>query len=310
VVGANPRALGMVGYTQEELAHLSVADLIVRYDPAGMAALREELAAGTTATRLTHFRGKGGIEFPVEVRMVLIELDGYQRVLCIARDITERQRDHAALVAQARELATLEERNRLTREIHDTLAQGFTGIVLQLEAAEQSLGQSDADVAAHLSRAKSLARESLQEARHSVWNLRPQALEAKVLEVALQDEVRRFNVEGKGTASFVVMGDKRTLPPRVETALLRICQESLTNILKHANATRINVGLRFAPDSISLSVTDNGTGFSLAQAQSRGGASGMGLAGMGERAAMLGGRLSVNSRPGEGTVIEAQVPTE
>jgi signal transduction histidine kinase len=141
-------------------------------------------------------------------------------------------------------------------------------------------------------------------------NLRPQALEAKALDVALQDEVRKFNIEGKGTASFGVVGEKRPLSHRVETALLRICQESLTNILKHSGATQTNVVLRFGPDSVALKVSDNGIGFSVAQAQSRGGAPGMGLAGMEERAELLGGRFSVDSRPGEGTVIETQVPTE
>ena len=107
----------------------------------------------------------------------------------LVRDITERKRAQEALFQQTRDLTVLEERNRMAREIHDTLAQGFTGIVLQLEAAEQALNESPAEVQDHLARAKNLGRESLQEARRSVWGLVPKALDQRSLEDALEDEV-------------------------------------------------------------------------------------------------------------------------
>ena len=115
----------------------------------------------------------------------------------MVRDITERKRAEETFYQQTRELAVLEERNRMAREIHDTLAQGFTGIVIQMEAAEQALDGSPSAVPDHLDRAKKLARESLQEARRTVWDLVPRVLEGRPLEAALQEEADRFPAGGQ-----------------------------------------------------------------------------------------------------------------
>ena len=155
--------------------------------------------------------------------------------------------ENARLFEQSGELAVLEERTRMAREMHDTLAQGFTGIVLQLEAAEQAAEQAaEGDPAAleelheHLDRAKTLARESLQEARRSVWDLLPRALEEQSLDSALAAEVGEFDRVGRERASFEVRGRSRELPAAVQAALLRISQESLTNVRRHAAATRVD----------------------------------------------------------------------
>ena len=197
----------------------------------------------------------------------------------------------------------------MAREIHDTLAQGFTGIVLQLEAAEQASEGSPAEVPDHLSRAKNLARESLQEARRSVWGLLPQALEERSLDAALEEEVRRFTAVGQEKASFRVSGDRRELPANVQAALLRICQESLTNIRRHARATQVNVDLTFYSEAVCLGVQDNGAGFDLEEVKVTGRQSGFGLTGMEQRTHLLRGTLTVKSRKGEGTLVEARIPT-
>jgi len=229
-------------------------------------------------------------------------------VFGIARDITERKRAEEALFEQTRETAVLEERNRMAREIHDTLAQGFTGIVLQLEAGEQALDESPGEVTGHLERAKSLARESLQEARRSVWNLLPHALEGLSLEEALQEEVNRYAGETQGKASFSLLGRPTALSSEVQTALLRVCQESLTNARKHAEATEVSVTLVFGPDSVGLDVKDNGKGFDAGMPHGATMQGGFGLPGMEQRANSLGGNLAVRSEKGKGTLVEVRMP--
>ena len=228
-------------------------------------------------------------------------------VFGIGRDITERKQAEQTLLEQTRELAVLGERNRFAREIHDTLAQGFTGIVLQLEAAEEVLGAGAPEVQDHMARAKGLARDSLQEARRSVWDLLPHALEQLPLDTAIREEVRR---RFDGLGSFNVSGEQRPLSSSVQTALLRICQEALTNVSRHAAATRVSVNMAFHPGAVHLEVRDNGIGFDRNRADgSHEPGGGFGLIGMEQRARQLGGTIIVGSAIGKGTVVEARIPT-
>jgi signal transduction histidine kinase len=208
--------------------------------------------------------------------------------------------------SQLRDLAVSEERNRLAREIHDTLAQGLTGIVLQLEAAEQAIEESPKDAAPRLARAKDLARESLQEARRSVWNLLPRALEERSVEEALRDEVRRFAAEGQEQTSFDVRGERLHLTPEVQRTLLRVCQESLTNVRKHASATEVSVTLSYEPDWVRLQVLDNGIGIDMSSGHCNG--SGRGLAGMDERARLIQGRFIAEKAGLAGTRVSLEIP--
>ena len=222
----------------------------------------------------------------------------------------ERQQAEEALFEQARELAMLGERNRMAREIHDTLAQGFTGIVIQIEAAEQVIEDSPEEVSGHLIKAKSLARESLQEARRSVWDLLPRALEGHSLEGALEGEVKSFPATSEQKVFFALSGTKRQLPGNVEAALLRVCQESLTNVRRYSDATEVEVSLGFDADSVRLWVRDNGIGFQYESVREKaeGRLGGFGLPGMEQRVQLLGGTFSVKSETGEGTLVEAVVP--
>jgi signal transduction histidine kinase len=227
---------------------------------------------------------------------------------------TARERSEGLLAelrdkeATSRELAVSEERNRLAREIHDTLAQGLTGIVLQLEAAEQSLTDAPAEAASRIGRATSLARESLQEARRSVWNLLPRALEERGVEDALRDEVRRFAAEGQERTSFNVHGERLHLTSEVEKALLRVCQESLNNVRKHAAASEVSVMLSYRSDCVQLRVVDNGVGIEASAREANRAAQGRGLAGMEERARILRGTFVAGRAEPKGTLVQIEIP--
>ncbi len=197
----------------------------------------------------------------------------------------------------------------MAREIHDTMAQGFTGIVLQLEAAEQVLGESSDAAVNHLGRAKGLAREGLQEARRSVWGLLPHLLEQLPLAAALEEEVRQFGAAGRERSAFTLSGEQRDLPTDAQTVLLRVCQESLTNVRRHAGATEVSVVLKYHPREVRLSVQDNGVGFDPAKVENEDGRRSFGLTGMEQRARQLEGSLTIKSEKGEGTLVEVTIPT-
>jgi nitrate/nitrite-specific signal transduction histidine kinase len=210
--------------------------------------------------------------------------------------------ENRRLLRQAGELAVVEERNRMAREIHDTLAQGFTGVLLQLEAAEQ-VSSREPDVARrHLEQARQLAREGLAEARRSVWNLRPAPLVRHTLVDALAGLAGRLEAEGLAVeANLERVG---LLPPTTEVALLRVAQEALHNIRRHAHARRVRLVLASSPDTVSLVVADDGCGMVVRKPVGQG----FGLPGMEERLAALGGKLIIESAPGKGTLLRAEIP--
>ena len=196
------------------------------------------------------------------------------------------------------------ERNRLARDIHDTLAQGFTGVILQLEAAEEAMSQRLAAKAGeHLTRAGELAREGLREARRSVWALRPQTLGEKDLCEALRELIQKLTAGTAVRAEFMVQGKPRDLPLEWEENLLRIGQEVLTNALRHAQASKFKARLAFDRDEIRLVLRDDGSGFDPA-----GRHDGFGLQGMRERVEGMGGRLTIQSARGEGTAVSIVLP--
>jgi PAS domain S-box-containing protein len=209
------------------------------------------------------------------------------------------------LVGQQREAAILIERTRLARDIHDTLAQGFTGVVVQMEAAEEALLDEDPDHAVeHVRRARELARESLGEARRSVHALRPQVLERASFPEALQAIISNTTSGTSLRSQFQIHGEPRQLPASIEENFLRIGQEALSNALKHAHATILQTHLRFDSDALRLELRDNGDGFVVSDVHDRG----IGLIGMKERAEQIGATLTVTSRPGAGTKILAVAP--
>jgi len=212
--------------------------------------------------------------------------------------------ENARLYQETRDIAVLEERNRMAREIHDSLAQGFTGVVLQLEAAEQALDNDTNQVQYHLNKARELARESLNDARRSVWALRPQALEQLPLTAAIDQQINQFTQDSGIKVDFSISGNNRTLSADIENSLLRIFQESLANVKKHAEASRIEVILSFEDNVVGLRVRDNGVGFDPKVPTQ----SGFGLISIRERAKLIEGSIEVSSAIGTGTQIEVTIP--
>jgi PAS domain S-box-containing protein len=210
------------------------------------------------------------------------------------------------LSEENRRSAVVGERNRLAREVHDTLAQGFTGVIVQLEAAGEAMAQSlPAKVSGHLERAGALARESLQEARRSVRALRPQALEDNSLSMALQDLFTKMTSDTPVKAKLIVDGEPRALPEEWENNLLRIGQEVLTNAVRHSQATEFHGWLSFDVHEVRLRLRDNGIGFDTEKMHE-----GFGLQGIRERAETMGGKLTISSEIGKGTSISIILPIE
>ena len=168
------------------------------------------------------------------------------------------------LLTQAREAGVLDERQRMAREIHDTLAQGLTGIITQLQAAEQA-ADDPAGWHRHFDAATRLARESLSEARRSVEALRPESLETGRLSEALADVAGRWSALHGIPVQVTTTGTARPMPHQAEFALLRTAQEALANVARHAQATRVGVTLSYMEHEVALDVRDDGRGFDLAQ---------------------------------------------
>jgi len=206
--------------------------------------------------------------------------------------------------------AVLGERNRIAREIHDTLAQGYVGISVQLEVLSELLRLNKVDAAAkHLDTTRGYVREGLADARQSIWALRSQDSAETTLPVRTRRMVEQAGGHGL-EAHFSIYGAYRALPPGTEREILRVTQEAIHNVKKHAAATKVTVQLEYTPGEIALEVGDNGCGFEMhadgAQADPQPGH--YGLIGMRERAAAIGGTLQVVSAPGDGTTVRLRAP--
>jgi PAS domain S-box-containing protein len=224
----------------------------------------------------------------------------HEQVIWLARDITLQKQAEAASI--------LEERNRMAREIHDTLAQAFTGILAQVGAANQVLTDDVEATQAHLDLIKELARTGLVEARRSVIALRPQLLEEGSLQSALHRLVTQIRAAANDTTLYYeIKGTAYGLSIEVESNLLRIGQEALTNAIRHANANEIRVELIYESDQFLLRVKDNGQGFGVGSIPS---SEGFGLLGMSERAERINAQLRIESQPGQGTEIIVTVDRE
>ena len=229
-------------------------------------------------------------------------------------DVVSMAIERARLFERSARLGAVEERSRLAREIHDTLAQGLTAISLQLESADYLLESEANREKAHraIRKALALARSNLEETRRSVQDLRAAPLEGKTLAEALAalsvEQVAHADADAGSppTVRVEVVGESRPLPVRIENALYRSAQEALTNITRHAHARNVTLRLETIPHVVRLSVEDDGQGFD-ADNQFAGR---YGLVGMNERAKLLGGVFCVRSAPGEGTRIEVSVPLE
>jgi two-component system NarL family sensor kinase len=206
-------------------------------------------------------------------------------------------------------LAALEERNRMAREIHDTLAQGLAAIALHLEAAQALEETKPAAVPERIDKALQLARTNLDEARRSVLDLRASALAGRTLAEALRLLAGQFATETGLPVQTLADPHIGRLSAAAETGLYRIAQEALNNVAKHARPAAVTVTLRQLDETVRLTIEDNGRGFDP-EAVRPTATGGMGIVGMRERAHLLDGHLEVSSAPGAGTRITAIVPLQ
>ncbi len=196
--------------------------------------------------------------------------------------------------------AVVEERTRLAREVHDTLAQGFTGIVMQINAAEQIPADRDLEVWRHLERARALARQSLEEARRSILALRSIEHQRPDLLAAIELTARQLLVDNSVQLEAVREGEQYDLPAEIETELIRVGQEAVSNAIRHSGASKIRILLEYLPHTMTLRVADNGNGLA---ADSRG----HGIQGMKERMRRIGAKFEIVAQEGEGTTVTAAV---
>src|ERR1700722_10323305 len=295
IVGAASAVIGAISQTGGDHSSLPVHVLVF------LVALTIDMVLFPSFMWLIHDREQQVVQH----RKSLDELSEVNRRL--EATIAENEGLHRQLLVQARETGVLDERRRMAREIHDTLAQGLTGIVTQLQAAEQAASRSSADPTGwrrHVGAATRLARESLTEARRSVDELRPEPLECGRLSEALADVAERWSVLNGVPAQVTTTGTARPMDPEAEFALLRAAQEGLANVARHAHASRVGLTISYMENEVALDVRDDGVGFDPAVA-----GSGFGLVAMRQRITALSGTLQVESEPGGGTAISACVPT-
>jgi len=227
----------------------------------------------------------------------------------LLRQLDDAQRD---LADRAREAGVQEERQRLARDIHDTLAQGFTSVIKHLEAVALNFAAAEAsrtrdvvqNARPHLAHATNVSRESLEELRRLVWALRPQQLSEATLGAALQRIVAQWG-EANGVNATCEVASMPPLQPDADVIFLRATQEALSNVAKHAAATTVSVTLHAVDGLALLSIDDDGRGFADSDVQRDGK---FGLAGMRERVRRFGGHVLVESTVGGGTSVTVAMP--
>jgi signal transduction histidine kinase len=217
--------------------------------------------------------------------------------------IRELNASRAEVARLSREAGIAEERQRLAGDIHDTVAQGLSSVVMLVEAADAALPHDPQQARSHLSLAARAARENLDETRAIVAALTPSHLAQATLADALARLADRFERETGTGATLSTTGEARPLPTGTEVVLLRVVQEALNNVRKHAGASTVAIGLAYGTDAVTVDIRDDGVGFDVAAL-----APGYGLGGMQSRVEQVGGRLGIASTPGAGTTIRTEVP--
>lgn len=213
--------------------------------------------------------------------------------------------EHAQLHQQAEKLAVIEERQRLARELHDSVTQAIYSVTLYADAARMALAAGKQDVAAeHLQELRSMAREAMLDMRLLIFELHPPILEKEGLAIAVQTRLETVEARSGLQSVFHVEGQESRLPLAIEEDLYRIVQEALNNAVKHAKAQQVTVSLRFGDHHFGLEVSDDGVGFDLTHTRKSGG---VGLRGIEERVQRIGGQLVMDSAPDKGTILKVEV---
>lgn len=286
------------GYTREEFLKMKITDIRPRTEVKRLIAQHKKFRLNRKHIGEWRHRLKSGRLIDVEITAYPLFFEGRASILVQAHDITQRKQTQEKL----RRLAVAEERNRIAREMHDTLAQAFTGILLQLEAAFDVLPKGQNRAKEHIIHARNLARQSLIEARHSVWQLRANILPKGSLNIKLKNLINQSRRDGIPVYGSI-NGKSPSLSAEIENNLLRISQEGLTNAIRHAAASRIDLMLCYKRKQIELVLQDNGKGFTPKMHYG-----GFGLISIKERANRIGAKLKISSKPNKGSRLTVIVP--
>ncbi len=246
----------------------------------------------------------GGFAFFAAISTALIQQQkGRQRAEQLLAELEDAHEQLRTYAAQIEALAVAEERNRLAREIHDSLGHYLTAITMQLEAAGKLVAEQPERAAESVAKAEEMARESLAEVRRSVAALRASPVDTAALGDAIGELIENLYDSGIAT-TFSVKGKSQSLPIQAKTALYRAAQEGLTNVRKHAKASAVEVKLVYEPEQVMLTITDNGVGQRSEES------AGFGLLGLRERMSLVGGTLEANDDPEGGFRLRVIVPRE
>jgi PAS domain S-box-containing protein len=316
----NPAAARIFGYMENEVLGKNIKMLIPRpYLPehesyrTGSAAVAS-VAALAGVGREVSGRRKDGTRFPLELAVSEIKREPHRLFIAVARDITERKQSEAALERSRQQLRSLaarlqavreEERTRISREIHDVLGQALTGVKMDLSWIKANLPESKPDLRERAGMMSDLVDTTIQTVRKIATELRPGILDNLGLVAALEWQAEEFQNRTGIACQCTSRVDEDLLGPSHQTALFRIFQETLTNVARHAQATRVEASLRAEDENIWLRIQDNGRGITP---QELTGATSLGLLGIRERAAMLGGEVHIVGRSGGGTTVTTRVP--
>ncbi len=308
IVDANPKACALLGYSRSELVSVGISAIHPDEIQEFRMFTRSVQAEGRGWTDELSCLTKSGDVLATEISASMIVIDGVSSMVAIVRPVSE-SRFYARHIELQRGLAVVEERNRLSREIHDTIAQSLTALAMRLDLVGDIIVSDPAAANAEFESLKLFADRCVEEVRRSIWDLRPKALDSSGLVEAVKIEMAKLRESGIKEDLRVSGAEALTMDRLHQSAALRVIQEALSNVIEHSKAVTAVVHLDFRSESFVITVTDDGVGFETRRAPDDSPTrSGFGITSMQERAWLVGGSVSVESAPGQGAVVNVEIP--
>jgi PAS domain S-box-containing protein len=313
-VAVNEASIQKFGYTREEFSLMTIRDLRPHEERHKSDKVEQALAEHGQFRDNTILVTKDGNELLFDVQLVEISFEGKTVYLTSAHDITEQKKAQEDLIQinnQLRELASHlqnireEERTNMAREIHDELGQQLTVLKMDISWLNKKLTTKDENLANKIKGVLELIDGTINTVRKISAALRPSILDDLGVAEAIEWQSRDFTSHTGIPVEFSSNVNDYKFSPAISTGLFRIFQESLTNVTRHAHATKVVCTLQRSRNSLKLTVSDNGVGFDVNR---KGGRKTLGLLGMKERVTMLNGRYNIASQPGKGTVVSVELP--